>query len=158
MPNLESPEFDQSREHGGFGHTRARIGRQAGSLQLGASIFELPPGKAAYPYHWHMADEELLFVLAGRPTLRSPEGTRQLEQGEVLSFRRGEEGAHQLLNRSEHPVRFLTVSTEAETDLVIYPDSDKIGAYGRGPKGGGLLALFRRGDAVDYFEGESAPG
>lgn len=158
MANIETPDFDESREHGGFGHTRARIGRQAGSVRLGASLFELPPGRAAYPYHWHVGDEELLFVLVGRPTLRTPEGTRDLEEGEAVSFLPGEEGAHQLLNRSEQPVRFLTVSTEGDTDLVIYPDSDKVGIYGRGPEGGGLLALFRRGDAVDYFEGESAPG
>jgi uncharacterized cupin superfamily protein len=158
MPNFETPDFDQSREHDGFSHTRARIGRQAGSDRLGASVYELPPGKAAYPYHWHVGDEEMLFVLAGRPTLRTPAGMRELEQGEVVSFRRGEEGAHQLLNRTEQPVRFLTVSTEGDTDLVVYPDSDKLGAYGRKPDGGGgLLALFRRGDAVDYFEGESAP-
>lgn len=158
MPNIATPHFDETRDHGGFGHRRARIGRQAGAERLGASLFEVPPGMAAYPYHWHLGEEELLFVLAGTPTLRTPAGTRELEQGEVVSFPRGEQGGHQVVNDGEHTVRFLTVSTSGDPDVVIYPDSDKVGAFERLPQGGGLYALFRRGDAVDYFEGESAPG
>ena len=30
---------------------------------LGLSLWELPPGEAAYPYHYHLAEEELVFVL-----------------------------------------------------------------------------------------------
>jgi uncharacterized cupin superfamily protein len=52
-------------------------------------------GQAAYPYHNHYADEELLDVISGEPSLRTPEGTRTLEEGEVVHFPLGEEGAHQ---------------------------------------------------------------
>ena len=121
-------------------------------------MWEVPPGQAAYPYHFHLGEEELLFVLAGAPALRTPEGWRDLAQGECVSFAVGERGAHQVVNRGGEPVRLLVVSTGASPDICVYPDSGKIGAYERRPDGGGLRELFRRSDAVDYYDGETGPG
>lgn len=70
---------------------------------IGCSQWELPPGEAAYPYHFHYADEELVIVLSGQPTLRTPDGTRELEEGEVLHFPVGEEGAHQIYTPPMRP-------------------------------------------------------
>ena len=117
----------------------------------------MDPGEAAYPYHYHLTEEELVLVLDGTPSLRTPEGWRELEPGELVSFERGEQGAHQLVNRSAGTVRFLAFSTQGEPDLVMYPDSGKLGAYERLPEGGGLHAMFRTADAVDYYEGERPP-
>jgi uncharacterized cupin superfamily protein len=58
---------------------RARLGRQAGTIKVGVSLWEVPAGQAAYPYHWHAAEEEVIVVLAGRPSLRSHEGWRELD-------------------------------------------------------------------------------
>jgi uncharacterized cupin superfamily protein len=157
MPNINDPQFDEPREHPGFRCLRARLGRQAGGERLGLSLWELPPGEAAYPYHHHLTEEELLVVLEGRPKLRTPEGWRELEEGEVIAFLRGEQGAHQLVNHSEQSVRFLAFSTSGEPDIVIYPDSGKLGANERLPLGGGLRAMFRLADTVDYHEGEQPP-
>src|SRR3954451_880896 len=110
-PNIYRPDFDEPREHPGFECLRARLGRQAGAEKLGMSLWEVPPGKSAYPYHWHFVEEELVVVLSGRPSLRTAHGWRELDEGEVVSFRTGEEGGHQLVNRSERPVRFLSIST-----------------------------------------------
>jgi uncharacterized cupin superfamily protein len=155
-PSIREPDFDEPRDHPGFRALRARLGRQAGSEKLGLSLWELPPGEAAYPYHWHHREEELVVVLAGRPSLRTPEGWRELEEGEVVSFPVGEGGAHQIANRSEEPARFLSISTQ-DPDIVLYPDSGKVGVFARRPQGGGLRALFRMDDAVDYYEGETPP-
>jgi uncharacterized cupin superfamily protein len=157
MPNLDDPDYDQLREHPGFRCRRARVGRQAGAERLGLSLWDLPPGEAAYPYHYHLTEEELVLVLEGRPSLRTLDGWRQLEQGEVVAFPRGEAGGHQLVNRSERTVRFLAFSTSGEPDVVIYPDSRKLGVYERLPQGGGLQAMFRAGDTVDYHDGEQPP-
>ncbi len=157
VPNLNDPEFDEPREHDGFRALRARLGRQAGCERLGASLWELPPRQAAYPYHHHLVEEELLIVLQGRPSLRTPDGWRELAEGEVVAFPRGEAGAHQLLNDSDETVRFLALSTSGEPDIVIYPDSGKLGAFERRPRGGGLRAMFRMVDTVDYYEGERPP-
>ena len=96
MPNIYEPEYDEPREQPGFRARRARLSRQAGSERLGLSVWELPPGEASYPYHYHLGEEELLVVLAGQPDLRTPEGWRRLQRGEVVAFARGEDGAHQL--------------------------------------------------------------
>jgi uncharacterized cupin superfamily protein len=155
--NLNDPDFDEPREVEGFRARRARVGRQLGSEKLGLSFWELPAGEAAYPYHWHLAEEELLVVTDGTPSLRTPDGWRELEEGEVVAFPRGEGGGHQLVNRSEETVRFLAFSTQPGPDIVMYPDSGKIGAFERRPEGGGLYELFRLKDAVDYHEGETPP-
>lgn len=157
MPNLNDPVFDEPREHPGFRCLRARLSRQAGSERLGLSLWELQAGEAAYPYHHHLAEEELILVLDGAPSLRTPDGWRELQQGEVVAFLRGEHGGHQLINRTQETVRFLAFSTSGDPDLVIYPDSGKVGAFERLPDGGGLRAMFRLGDSVDYHEGERPP-
>jgi uncharacterized cupin superfamily protein len=156
IPSIERPDFDEPREHPGFTCRRARLGRQAGSVRTGLSLWEVGPGEAAYPYHWHAAEEEILVVVSGRPSLRSPDGWRELEQGEVACFPVGEEGAHQLVNRSDETVRFLAFSNQC-ADLVVRPDSGTITVAERLPEGGGLRKHFRLSDDVDYYEGEEAP-
>ncbi|HZC12960.1 MAG TPA: cupin domain-containing protein [Thermoleophilaceae bacterium] len=157
MVNIEEPHYDEPREGEGFRCKRARISRQAGAERLGVSLWELPPGEAAYPYHAHLTEEELLIVLEGRPSLRTPEGWRELERGEVVSFLRGEGGAHQIVNRSDATIRFLAFSTNGEPDVILQFDSNKVGAFERRPAGGGLRLWFRREDEVGYFEGETPP-
>jgi uncharacterized cupin superfamily protein len=157
MASIERPDFDEPREVDGFRARRARIGQQLGTERLGASLWEVEPGQAAYPYHYHLAEEELVVVLAGRPELRTPGGRRTLEPGEVVSFPVGEGGAHQLVNRTGEVVRFLALSTHGQPDIVLYPDSGKLGAAERLPRGGGLRRFYRLDDDVDYYEGESPP-
>jgi uncharacterized cupin superfamily protein len=157
MTNINDPIFDEPREHPGFRCLHARVSRQAGGERLGLSLWELPPGEAAYPYHYHLVEEELLVVLAGQPSLRTPDGWRELEEGEVVAFLRGEQGGHQLVNHTRETVRFLAFSTSGDPDLVIYPDSGKLGAFERLPQGGGLRAMFRLADTVGYHDGERAP-
>jgi len=124
---------------------------------VGRALWELPPGEAAYPYHFHLGEEELIVVLSGRPSLRGPMGWREVPAGEVLAFPRGEVGAHQFVNRTGETVRFLAVSTNGDPDVVLYPDSDKVGAVERLPLGGGFARFFRVGDSVDYYDGEQGP-
>jgi uncharacterized cupin superfamily protein len=154
MLSIHDPEFDERREHPGFRCLRARLGRQAGCERLGLSLFEVPPGEAAYPYHYHLTEEEVLIVLEGRPSMRTPDSWDELSPGEVLAFPRGGQGAHQLVNHGDETVRFLAVSTSGEPDIIIQPDSGKLGAYERRPEGGGLRSWFRASDKVDYYEGE----
>jgi uncharacterized cupin superfamily protein len=157
VANLNEPEFDEHREHPGFRCRRARVGRQVGAERLGLSLWEIPPGEAAYPYHYHLGEEELIVVLSGRPSLRAPGGWRELSEGEIVSFLVGEVGAHQIVNRTAEPVRVLAFSTSGAPDIVIRPDSGTLGAFERRPDGGGLYIHFRAEDAVEYFEGEQPP-
>jgi uncharacterized cupin superfamily protein len=155
--NINAPDFDEPREWPGFTCQRARVGRQAGAVRLGASLWEVPPGQAAYPFHFHLTEEEMIVALSGRLSLRTASGWRELEIGEVVSFPPGEDGAHQVVNRSEEPARMLALSTSGEPDVVVQPDADKVGAFERRPEGGGMRLWFRTADAVDYLDGVPAP-
>src|SRR5204862_4978691 len=103
QPHWEADKFP--------GRHVALVGAQAGARELAANVYELDPGAVGSPLHVHHANEELLLVLSGTPTLRSPEGTRLLPAGAVIAFPRGRAGAHSLINRSDAPVRYLVVST-----------------------------------------------
>jgi uncharacterized cupin superfamily protein len=112
MPNLFDPEWDAERDEPPFRWRRARLGRQAGAQDLGASLFERPPGAATFPLHAHFANEEMLLVLAGRPTLTSADGSsRELSAGEVVACPAGRSGAHRLDNNNDEAARVLIVST-----------------------------------------------
>lgn len=156
MANIYEPEFDEPREHEGFRVRRARIGHQLGTERVGLSLWELPAGQKAYPYHFHLSEEEVLVVLEGTPTLRAADGVRRLARGEVIRFPAGEEGAHQIWNEGPDAVRLLALSTHGAPDVVIYPDSGKLSAAERLPRGGGRRHCFRIADEVDYWEGEEA--
>lgn len=163
MTNIDDIEYEDRDAPPGFRARRARIGHELGSELVGASLWKLPPGEAAYPYHFHYSDEEIVIVLDGQPSLRTPEGVRRLDEGEVVHFPVGEEGAHQILNPTDREVRFLAVSSHGRPDIVVYPDADKISASERRPDGSGLRSFFRRSDAVGYWDGieppsESRPG
>jgi uncharacterized cupin superfamily protein len=158
MPNLYEPDFDEIRDdRDGFTARRARLGRQAGAERLGASLFEVPPGDAAYPYHVHLSEEELIFALDAGLRLRTPDGWRDVARGEVMHFPVGDAGAHQILNAGDEPARFLAISTAGMPDVVIQPDSGKLGAFERRPDGGGLREWYRRADRVGYYDGEEPP-
>jgi uncharacterized cupin superfamily protein len=157
MPNIERPEFDDVREHGGFTVRRARLGQQTGATRVGASLWEVPPGQAAYPYHYHLAEEEILILLEGTLALRTPAGWRDLEQGEVVCFPVGEEGAHQVVNRTGSTARFLAISPTGTPELVVQVDAGKIGAFERAAGGGGIREWYRRADQVPYFEDVPPP-
>jgi uncharacterized cupin superfamily protein len=119
MINAFEPEWQGERG----GNRAAKLAAAAGSQRLGTSIIELASGKLSSPYHFHHANEELLIVLSGTPELRIPDGLRELQPGEVVSFSRGPEGAHRLRNTSSEPCRLLFISEMNFPDIVSYPDT-----------------------------------
>ena len=159
MANLHRPDWDAELDRPPFRWKRARLGRQVGAERLGASLLELPPGAASFPFHAHHGNEELLLVVSGRPTLRTVDGERELAEGEVVSFRAGRRGAHRIDNRVDEPARVLIVSTMIAPEVVEYPDSDKVRASSYPPGGvppeDAIEFIGRRGESIDYFAGET---
>ena len=94
---------------------------------LGASVYEYGPGNFGV-YHFHHGSEELVIVLRGRPTLRTPDGERVLAEGEVVHFRTGPDGAHSLRNDTDEPVRFVVAGIRVFPEVVEYPDLKQITA------------------------------
>jgi uncharacterized cupin superfamily protein len=143
---LAYDESDLGKYHARF----AKAGAEIGAERLAATAIVLEQGQAVCPYHYELAEEEWLLVLEGTPAVRTPAGEETLSAGDVICFPRGPEGAHQILNATADPARFLIVSERAECAASVYEDSDKIGIYAPGTR-----HLFRRSDERDYYDGEA---
>ena len=149
--NLYNDELDDPRERDGWNVTAARVGEQIGGELIGAGLYAIEPGNKLWPYHTHHANEEWLLVLRGQPTLRTPEGERQLDEGDVVCFPRGKTGAHQVWNATGSPIRVLMLSTLILPDVVEYLDTGKVGARS---VAGDVIMFDRAGPELDYWEGE----
>jgi uncharacterized cupin superfamily protein len=145
--------WDAELEDFGDGLHGARLDRIAGEA-LGAAVWELDPGASSGPYHFHHGTLELLVVLRGRATLRTPKGERELDEGAAVPFARGAAGAHQVLNRSDGAVRYLMIGSHTSPDIVEYVDSGRMAATARTESVDGepLLKFFRHEDAVEGRE------
>jgi uncharacterized cupin superfamily protein len=126
----------------------SRIAAAAGASALGCALYELDPGGQAVPYHCHHANEELLIVLDGELELRTPEGTRPVGRGAVVSFPTGAEGAHRLRNASGAAARYLVVSTMRFPEVAEQLDTGTILAM-TGPADGWA---FPRDSVGDYVQ------
>jgi uncharacterized cupin superfamily protein len=149
--NLYGDGWDETIEHKGFSFRESFVGGKIGSELIGASLYEVPPGKKLWPYHTHYANEEWAIVMRGTPTLRTPEGERELTEGDVVCFVRGAAGAHQVRNDTGEPVRVMMLSTRLDPEVLEYPDSDKLAAT---DASGNRLFRMRPGEPVEYWEGE----
>ena len=144
--NLHDAELESHDPHPGFEYRSVSVREALGGDLIGCTLYELDRGKQLWPYHFHWNNEEWLVVVAGTPTLRTPEGERELKSGDVVGFPEGEAGAHTLQNRGDVPARLAIFSTRRQGS-VTYPDSGKVGA---GPPWDRLY--FRRSDAVPYWD------
>lgn len=133
---------------------RERSAREADGEGLGYSLYELPPGKRSWPYHYHSANAGALYVLDGTGSLRLDGETIEIGAGDYVPFSADERGAHQIRNGSDGPLQYLLVSTTVEPDVTVYPDSEKIGALAGGSPEQRVGGFFRLDDAVDYWAGE----
>jgi uncharacterized cupin superfamily protein len=125
VANIFQPEWVERAQAPLIGRT-ARVGAQAGAERLGATLYEIDPGNNGSPFHLHHSNEEMIIVVAGRPTLRTLDGLRQLEPGDVIACPVGPRGAHQLQNTTDEPVRALVVSTMVYPEVAEQLDSDKV--------------------------------
>ena len=151
--NLFDGELDLGRDRPGYAWRRAVVGEKIGARKLGASLYELQPGQKTFPYHYEYGVEEWLLCVSGTPTLRVPDGEHELRPGDVVCFPEGPDGAHQVRNDTNEPVKVLIASTKQLPDAAVYPDSGKIGIWTGNEADPGRL--FRIDSAVDYWEGET---
>ena len=149
--NLYGDEWDETRDREGWRIKEAFVGHRIGGGLIGASMAEVEPGSKLWPYHTHHANAEWVIVLRGEPSLRTPEGERVLQEGDVVSFPRGKDGAHQIINRTDSPVRVLMLSSMVGPDIVDYIDTGKVYATDLAGK---PIMFSRPGPTVEYWEGE----
>jgi uncharacterized cupin superfamily protein len=149
--NLHADDWESRESRPGWRSREASVAARIGAELIGGSIYELEPGERLFPYHCHYGNEEWLLVVSGRPTLRTPDGQDELVEGDVVAFRRGDEGLHQVINHTGAPIRVLMLSTLLQPDLVRYADSGKFGAR---DLHGERILLTRPDGILDYWDGE----
>src|SRR5919109_4905491 len=125
-------DWDETNDRPGYEHYATVIGKRLGADLLGGTLYELPPGERTWPYHYELGCEEWLIAVSGKPTLRTPEGERELAPGDVAVFPEGPAGAHQVINRSDETCRVLILSSKSPIAVVHYPDSGKVGLWRQG--------------------------
>jgi len=137
-------------KHPDYEHIRKDFIRWGEAEKTCVAIYEIPALKSAYPYHYHLKNEETFYIISGEGILRTSEGERKVKAGDLLFFPANEKGAHKLTNSSEtEKLVYLDVDVIHDIDVALYPDSNKIGVWGKDTN-----RLFRIDDAVDYYEGE----
>lgn len=145
---------------GTFCKKRWRLAKAAGGERLGCSFYELQPGEKSWPYHYHLGNEEALFIVAGRGTVRLAGERWPVAEGDYVHLKVGQDGAHQLINDSDAPLRYLCMSTMVEPDITVYEDSGKLGLFAGSAPGGPpekrrMSRFIEDSEDVDYWAGEA---
>jgi uncharacterized cupin superfamily protein len=134
------------------------IGPRIGARKLGYNITAVAPGKRAFPFHNHLANEEMFFVLAGTGELRLGERTYPIVPGDVIACPAGgRETAHQIINTGTQELRYLAVSTRESPEIAEYPDGGSFGVLAERPAGPGgepgmLMFIGREAQSLGYWE------
>jgi uncharacterized cupin superfamily protein len=132
----------------------ARLARGTAARALGMSIDIVAPGMRGCPYHLHHAQEEAFVILEGRGSLRVAGEMLDIKAGDVAFLPAGPDYPHQIVNTSDAPLKYLSISTQSRPEIVEYPDSGKYLASA-GPSGPPRFARMGRLDQdLDYWEGE----
>lgn len=156
VPELELTPF----EHGtAYRSADAGIAERIGLTQLGAVYSEVPPGKSGCPFHVHHVEEEMFVILEGEGVYRFGPDSYPVKAGDVLGAPRGgPEYAHKLTNTGTGPLKYLSISTQADTEICEYPDSGTFQASTRksGARNSHFKFAGRMESRVDYWDGEES--
>lgn len=155
LDEIELEGFGPDASNSEFGARLGAVGNALGSEKLGCRLVVLAPGKRAWPYHLHHANEEMFLILAGEGSLRYDDARYPIRTGDVISTGVGPGTAHQIINDSRSELRYLAFSTMAQPEVAEYPDSDKIGAIaGASRRPYPVFHFTRAADTKDYWDGE----
>lgn len=151
--NVDNIPLDDFGHGEKFAARLGRIGRTLGMQKMGCGLVVLAPGKRAWPFHGHYAQEEAFIILAGRGMIRYADGEFPVKTGDVIFTPPGPDRAHQIVNDSDAELRYLALSTNDSPEICYYPDSQKTGAFHVTEKGfAGFMS--RDGELADYWDGE----
>ena len=137
-------------EHADYEYSKKEFIPRGAADKTMVSVYEIPPGKSAYPYHYHLKNEETFYILSGEGILKTPEGERRVAAGELVFFPAGSAGAHKLTNPSPtETLTYIDFDVIHDLDVCVYPDSDKIAVWGKD-----VNRVYELDSAVDYYKGE----
>ena len=133
----------------------ARLATGTAASKLGISIDTVAPGMRACPYHFHYAQEEAFIVLEGEGTLRVAGEMLPIRAGDTVFIPPGPAYPHQIINTSNAPLKYLSISTKDSPEICEYPDSGKyLASATRDGNAYGFARMHREKDDLDYWDGE----
>jgi uncharacterized cupin superfamily protein len=110
-----------------FGYFEARLYSDTGGLaQFGAFTETLMPGSRSGERHWHEAEDEFLYVIAGHPTVVEEDGPHRLSPGDAAVWKAGVPNGHHVVNETDGETLCLIVGSRLPSDRVHYPEVDKL--------------------------------
>jgi uncharacterized cupin superfamily protein len=125
---------------------RRKLGDAAGLTQFGVNLLRLAPGVWSSQRHWHLAQDEFVYVVEGEVVLVTNAGEEILKAGDCAGFRCGEEDGHHLQNRSDRDALLLEIGTRIAGDGASYPDIDLVYPPD------GFPAMYTRKDGTPYAD------
>ncbi len=156
-PNVVNrDELEPMEMRQGTFHVRGRrFGPHAGNQQLGGQLLELQPGEKAFPFHYHCANEESVYVISGTGTVRIGDQRVAIRAGDWIAHPIGPDHPHQIINDGAEPLVYLAISTQHKCEIVGYPDSNKVG-MGAGPSWDKpwIRQIHKKGESLGYYDDE----
>lgn len=147
--NIQELSEEVRSAHAPFGFCRKTFVPRTPGGKCMVSVYELPAGKSAYPYHWHTQSEEVFYILSGEGTLRTPSGQRSVRAGDFIYFPAAPEGAHRLTNTGSEKLVYIDFDTVSDISVTFYPDSGKTGVWYDGHN-----HVYKTDQTVDYYTDE----
>lgn len=158
--NIDELEYSAFGKGSKFHAERAPVSTRIGASKLGYAVMRVQPGKRAWPYHAHHAIEEMFYVISGAGTLRHAGEEYPIRAGDFICSPADPSQPHQIINTSDEELTYIALSNQADTDVMLYPDSGKYGAWHGDPSDrhapGNFHVFAREETAVDYWDGEDA--
>jgi uncharacterized cupin superfamily protein len=126
--------------------------RCEGGARIGVGIDELPPGCQSNQAHYHYAEEEHVWILEGRATLRLGDERIEMKAGDYVTFPAGQQAGHCLVNESDAVCRYVTVGERRNPlDVVVFTDTGKVSVYATGE-------IYDKSATKKYWDGEERGG
>jgi uncharacterized cupin superfamily protein len=127
--------------------TRATIGE---NYHVGVAIEELQPGMQSAPAHYHVFEEEHVYIVEGTLTMRLGPDTYEMKTGDYVCFPAGQKAGHCLINNSGATCRYVIVGESNPNEVAIYTDSHKVLVRALGNR-----AIFDLAARRGYWDGEN---
>ncbi len=144
VPEVTATAYPEPYKHRVSGRHRRRLGDAAGLKNFGVNLTTLDPGSQSALRHWHLTQDEFIYVLEGEITLVSNAGRQILRPGMSAGFAAGASDGHCLINETARPVRYLEIGDRTPNDAATYPDDDMAGRMA------GEKMVFTRKDGTPH--------
>lgn len=138
-------------EHEPYEYYKYEVTERRKDSEVYVAIYEIPPKKSNYPYHYHLKSNEIFYIISGTGILETPDGEKEISAGDIIICPPSEDGAHRIINSSEiDTLVYLDCDTIAYPDIAYYPKSDKVGIVLSGEKN----TFYRKNSDVEYYDNE----